>query len=218
MSLLNKLKQDGFCGASSLQGDVLGSLDTLKSGLTDAVSGAVGSASDIASAVEGNLTNLKTKVTASLGELNITPNINLQSELKSLANLDVGSFGYLSKFASLKSQFGNLIDLDALGDLKSIDICSLDNLSLPSGAAEPIKQSADVIQATTKEVITTKGEVTKFVWEPNIILEEVTEGFTKIDITDEITKLKGTAEDVKGKFTFTIDPDVIKDLGDKFKP
>jgi len=181
MSLLNKLKQDGFCGASSLQGDVLGSLDTLKSGLTDAVSGAVGSASDIASAVEGNLTNLKTKVTASLGELNITPNINLQSELKSLANLDVGSFGYLSKFASLKSQFGNLIDLDALGDLKSIDICSLDNLSLPSGETEVITQSADVILATTKEVITTKGEITKFVMEKEIILEEVTDGFTKIE-------------------------------------
>ena len=181
MSLLNKLKQDGFCGASSLQGDVLGSLDTLKSGLTDAVSGAVGSASDIASAVEGNLTNLKTKVTASLGELNITPNINLQSELKSLVNLDIGSFGYLSKFANLKSQFGNFIDLDALGDLKSIDICSLDNLSLPSGATEPIKQSADVIQATVKEVITTKGEITKFVMEKDIILEEVTDGFTKIE-------------------------------------
>ena len=181
MSLLNKLKQDGFCGASSLQGDVLGSLDTLKSGLTDAVSGTIGNASDIASAVEGNLTSLKTKVTASLGELNITPSVNLQSELKLLANLDVGSFGYLSKFASLKSQFGNLIDLDVLGDLKSIDICSLDNLSLPSGAAEPIKQSADVIQATTKEVITTKGEITKFVMEKDIILEEVTDGFTKIE-------------------------------------
>ena len=181
MSLLNKLKQDGFCGASSLQGDVLGSLDTLKSGLTDAVSGAVGSASDIASVVEGNLTSLKTKVTASLGELNITPNINLQSELKSLANLDIGSFGYLSKFANLKSQFGNFIDLDALGDLKSIDICSLDNLSLPSGETEVITQSADVILATTKEVITTKGEITKFVMEKDIILEEVTDGFTKIE-------------------------------------
>ena len=214
MSLLNKLKQDGFCGASSLQGDVLGSLDTLKSGLTDAVSGTIGNASDITSAIEGNLINLKTKVTGMVGELNITPNINLQSELKSLVNLDIGSFGYLSKFASLKSQFGNLIDLDALGDLKSIDICSLDNLSLPSGATEPIKQSADVIQATVKEVITTKGEITKFVMEKDIILEEVTEGFTKIDITDGITKFKGTAEDVKGKFTFTIDPDVIKDLGD----
>ena len=181
MSLLNKLKQDGFCGASSLQGDVLGSLDTLKSGLTDAVSGAVGSASDIASAVEGNLTNLKTKVTGMVGELPEIPSVNLQSELKSLANLDVGSFGYLSKFASLKSQFGNLIDLDALGDLKSIDICSLDNLSLPSGETEVIKVSKDVIQATTKEVITTKGEITKFVMEKEIILEEVTDGFTKIE-------------------------------------
>jgi len=201
MSLLNKLKQDGFCGASSLQGEVLGSLDTLKSGVTDAVSGTIGNASDITSAIEGNLTSLKTKATAMVGELNITPNINLQSELKSLVNLDIGSFGYLSKFANLKSQFGNFIDLDALGDLKSIDICSLDNLSLPSGAAEPIKQSADVIQATTKEVITTKGEITKFVMEKNIILEEVTEGFT--DITENLQSSldKDLVTDTIKKFT-----------------
>jgi len=201
MSLLNKLKQDGFCGASSLQGEVLGSLDTLKSGVTDAVSGTIGNASDITSAIEGNLTSLKTKVTGMVGELNITPNINLQSELKSLANLDIGSFGYLSKFANLKSQFGNFIDLDALGDLKSIDICSLDNLSLPSGTTEVIKQSADVIQATTKEVITTKGEITKYVMEPNIILEEVTEGFT--DITENLQSSldKDLVTDTIKKFT-----------------
>jgi hypothetical protein len=201
MSLLNKLKQDGFCGASSLQGEVLGSLDTLKSGVTDAVSGTIGNASDITSAIEGNLTSLKTKVTGMVGELNITPNINLQSELKSLVNLDIGSFGYLSKFANLKSQFGNFIDLDALGDLKSIDICSLDNLSLPSGTTEVIKQSADVIQATTKEVITTKGEITKYVMEPNIILEEVTEGFT--DITENLQSSldKDLVTDTIKKFT-----------------
>ena len=201
MSLLNKLKQDGFCGASSLQGEVLGSLDTLKSGVTDAVSGTIGNASDITSAIEGNLTSLKTKVTGMVGELNITPNINLQSELKSLVNLDIGSFGYLSKFANLKSQFGNFIDLDALGDLKSIDICSLDNLSLPSGATEPIKQSADVIQATVKEVITTKGEITKFVMEKDIILEEVTEGFT--DITENLQSSldKDLVTDTIKKFT-----------------
>ena len=201
MSLLNKLKQDGFCGASSLQGEVLGSLDTLKSGVTDAVSGTIGNASDITSAIEGNLTSLKTKVTGMVGELSITPNINLQSELASLANLDIGSFGYLSKFANLKSQFGNFIDLDALGDLKSIDICSLDNLSLPSGTTEVIKQSADVIQATTKEVITTKGEITKYVMEPNIILEEVTEGFT--DITENLQSSldKDLVTDTIKKFT-----------------
>jgi len=201
MSLLNKLKQDGFCGASSLQGEVLGSLDTLKSGVTDAVSGTIGNASDITSAIEGNLTSLKTKVTGMVGELNITPNINLQSELKSLVNLDIGSFGYLSKFANLKSQFGNFIDLDALGDLKSIDICSLDNLSLPSGETEVIKVSKDVIQATTKEVITTKGEITKYVMEPNIILEEVTEGFT--DITENLQSSldKDLVTDTIKKFT-----------------
>ena len=109
----------------------------------------------------------------------------------------------------LKSQFGNFIDLDALGDLKSIDICSLDNLSLPSGETEPIKQSADVILATTKEVVTTKAEVTKYVMEADVKVEEVTEGITKV--TDGITKFEGTVEDLnEKKFTFTIDPDFIE--------
>ena len=209
MSLLNKLKQDGLCGASSLQGEVLGSIDTLKSGVADAVTGTIGNPSDITSAIESNLTDVKNKVNGMVGEINLTPNINLQSELKSLANLDIGSFGYLSKFANLKSQFGNFIDLDALGDLKSIDICSLDNLSLPSGETEPIKQSADVILATTKEVVTTKAEVTKYVMEADVKVEEVTEGITKV--TDGITKFEGTVEDLnEKKFTFTIDPDFIE--------
>ena len=200
MSLLNKLKSGGLCGASTLQGDVLGSFDTLKSGMADAVSGTVGAASDIASAIEGNLTSLKSKVTSMIPKLPDLPSTNLQAELKALNNLDIGSFGYLSKFASLKSQFGNLIDLDSLGDLKSIDICSLDNLSIPSGATEPIKQSADVILATTKEVITAKTKITKFVMEPDVILEEVTKGFTKIEgvaldkklISDSIKKYTET--------------------------
>ena len=209
MSLLNKLKQDGLCGASSLQGEVLGSIDTLKSGVADAVTGTIGNPSDITSAIESNLTDVKNKVNGMVGEINLTPNINLQSELKSLANLDIGSFGYLSKFANLKSQFGNFIDLDALGDLKSIDICSLDNLSLPSGETEPIKQSADVILATDKEVVTTKAEVTKYVMEADVKVEEVTEGITKV--TDGITKFEGTVEDLnEKKFTFTIDPDFIE--------
>ena len=209
MSLLNKLKQDGLCGASSLQGEVLGSIDTLKSGVADAVTGTIGNPSDITSAIESNLTDVKNKVNGMVGEINLTPNINLQSELKSLANLDIGSFGYLSKFANLKSQFGNFIDLDALGDLKSVDICSLDNLSLPSGETEPIKQSADVILATDKEVVTTKAEVTKYVMEADVKVEEVTEGITKV--TDGITKFEGTVEDLnEKKFTFTIDPDFIE--------
>mgnify|MGYP003309716582 CR=1 FL=1 len=74
-------------------------------------------------------------------------------QLKSLQNLQVGSAGYLNKVATLKSQFGSLVDLDALGDLSKVDACSLDNLSLPSGTSTPIKQSADVILANAKEVI-----------------------------------------------------------------
>ena len=162
MSILNKIKSGGLCGASSLQGDVLGSFDTLKSGVSDAVSGVVGNASDVTSAIESNLTSLKTSVTSMLPELPDAPNINFQSELKSLQNLQVGSAGYLNKVATLKSQFGSLVDLDALGDLSKVDACSLDNLSLPSGGTEPIKQSADVFLATAKEVVTTKPSIKKF--------------------------------------------------------
>ena len=162
MSILNKIKSGDLCGASSLQGDVLGSFDTLKSGVTDSVTGTIGNPSDITSAIEGNLTSLKTSVTSMLPELPDAPNINFQSELKSLQNLQVGSAGYLNKVATLKSQFGSLVDLDALGDLSKVDACSLDNLSLPSGTSTPIKQSADVILANAKEVVTTKPSIKKF--------------------------------------------------------
>ena len=201
MSLLNKLKSGGLCGASTLQGDVLGSFDTLKSGMTDAVSGTVGAASDIASAIEGNLTSLKSKVTSMIPELPEIPSINLQAELASLANLDVGSFGYLSKFASLKSQFGNLIDLDVLGDLKSIDICSLPNLELPSGAGEVITQAKSVVSAVTSEVPDFKAVVTKYEIIPDVQLEKVTEGFT--DITENLQSSLDTdlVSDLKSNFT-----------------
>ena len=110
MSILNKIKSGDLCGESSLQGDVLGSFDTLKSGVTDSVTGTIGNPSDITSAIEGNLTSLKTSVTSMLPELPDAPNINFQSELKSLQNLQVGSAGYLNKVATLKSQFGSLVD------------------------------------------------------------------------------------------------------------
>ena len=201
-NLKNKIQSvaTGACGGVSLQNDVLGDFSNLTSDLSGAVEGVVGSASNIASSLESKLTSYKSKVTSMIPELPEIPSINLQAELASLANLDVGSFGYLSKFASLKSQFGNLIDLDSLGDLKSIDICSLDNLSIPSGATKPITLSADVILATTKEVITAKTKITKFVMEPDVILEEVTKGFTKIEgvaldkklISDSIKKYTET--------------------------
>tara|TARA_B100000519_G_C13989715_1_gene318650 strand:+ start:97 stop:642 length:546 start_codon:yes stop_codon:yes gene_type:complete len=162
MSIANKLKTGNLCGASTLQNDILGNFDSLKSGLANQVQGTIASASDIASGIEGNLTSLKNSITSMLPELPDTPNINFQSELKALQNLQVGSAAYLSKFASLKSQFGNLIDLDALGDLSKVDACSLDNLSLPSGTITPIKQSADVILASAQEIVTTKPSIGRF--------------------------------------------------------
>ena len=180
MSIANKLKTGNLCGASTLQNDILGNFDSLKSGLANQVQGTIASASDIASGIEGNLTSLKNSITSMLPELPDTPNINFQSELKALQNLQVGSAAYLSKFASLKSQFGNLIDLDALGDLSKVDACSLDNLSLPSGTITPIKQSADVILASAQEIVTTKPSIGRFEMGTVDAVVETAKNFTNL--------------------------------------
>jgi len=202
-NLKNKIQSvaTGACGGVSLQNDVLGDFSNLTSDLSGAVEGVVGSASNIASSLESKLTSYKSKVTSMIPELPEIPSINLQAELASLANLDVGSFGYLSKFASLKSQFGNLIDLDVLGDLKSIDICSLPNLELPSGAGEVITQAKSVVSAVTSEVPDFKAVVTKYEIIPDVQLEKVTEGFT--DITENLQSSLDTdlVSDLKSNFT-----------------
>lgn len=118
----------------------------MKKTLKSSIAGGL-DASALATAVGANLDTLKANITGLLPELPTIPDINLQSELTSLLALPIGSAQYLSKLASLRTQFGDALslqgfDFDSLiPDLVSgeIDVCSgIPNLSLPSGAGNPI--------------------------------------------------------------------------------
>ena len=74
-----------------------------------------------------------------------TPNINFQAELKALQDFTVGSAQYIEKLATLKSQFGSVIDLDSL-DLTTVEACSLDNLTLQG--TKIITQAKDIAMST----------------------------------------------------------------------
>jgi hypothetical protein len=135
-----------LCGANQSLNNILSAQDNMKKTLKSSITGGL-DASALATAVGANLDTLKANITGLLPELPTIPDINLQSELTSLLALPVGSAQYLSKLASLRTQFGDALslqgfDFDSLiPDLVSgeIDVCSsVPNLSLPSGAGSPI--------------------------------------------------------------------------------
>lgn len=139
-------KTPNLCGANQSLNNILSAQDDMKKTLKSSITGGL-DASALASAVGANLDTLKANITGLLPELPTIPDINLQSELTSLLALPVGSAQYLSKLASLRTQFGDALslqgfDFDSLiPDLVSgeIDVCSsVPNLSLPSGAGTPI--------------------------------------------------------------------------------
>ena len=139
-------KTPNLCGANESLNNILSAQDNMKKTLKSSITGGL-DASALATAVGANLDTLKANITGLLPELPTIPDINLQSELTSLLALPVGSAQYLSKLASLRTQFGDALslqgfDFDSLiPNLVSgeIDVCSgIPNLSLPSGAGTPI--------------------------------------------------------------------------------
>lgn len=139
-------KTPNLCGANESLNNILSAQDNMKKTLKSSITGGL-DASALATAVGANLDTLKTNITGLLPELPTIPDINLQSELTSLLALPVGSAQYLSKLASLRTQFGDALslqgfDFDSLiPDLISgeVDVCSsVPNLSLPSGDGNPI--------------------------------------------------------------------------------
>lgn len=139
-------KTPNLCGANQSLNNILSAQDDMKKTLKSSITGGL-DASALATAVGANLDTLKTNITGLLPELPTIPDINLQSELTSLLALPVGSAQYLSKLASLRTQFGDALslqgfDFDSLiPDLISgeVDVCSsVPNLSLPSGDGNPI--------------------------------------------------------------------------------
>tara|TARA_E500000318_G_C3568790_1_gene216873 strand:+ start:44 stop:634 length:591 start_codon:yes stop_codon:yes gene_type:complete len=139
-------KTPNLCGANQSLNNILSAQDDIKKTLKNSITGGL-DASALTSAVGANLDTLKSNITGLLPELPTIPDINLQSEMTSLLALPVGSAQYLSKIASLKTQFGDALSLQGLDfdslipDLGSggIDVCSsIPNLSIPSGAGSAI--------------------------------------------------------------------------------
>jgi len=139
-------KTPNLCGANQSLNNILSAQDDMKKTLKSSIAGGL-DASALATAVGANLDTLKANITGLLPELPTIPDINLQSELTSLLALPVGSAQYLSKLASLRTQFGDALslqgfDFDSLiPDLLSgdLDVCgACPNLSIPSGAGSPI--------------------------------------------------------------------------------
>ena len=139
-------KTPNLCGANESLNNILSAQDNMKKTLKSSITGGL-DASALATAVGANLDTLKANITGLLPELPTIPDINLQSELTSLLALPVGSAQYLSKLASLRTQFGDALSLQGF-DFDSLipnlvssetDVCSgIPNLSLPSGAGTPI--------------------------------------------------------------------------------
>jgi hypothetical protein len=139
-------KTPNLCGANESLNNILSAQDDMKKTLKSSITGGL-DASALATAVGANLDTLKANITGLLPELPTIPDINLQSELTSLLALPVGSAQYLSKLASLRTQFGDALslqgfDFDSLiPDLLSgdLDVCSAcPNLSIPSGVGNPL--------------------------------------------------------------------------------
>lgn len=139
------VKVPNLCGASALQDELLNKFDTLQTDSLNKIENALDEeASDILDNIETALTPLGKSITDMIPPLPDIPNINFQAELKALQDFSVGSIQYVEKLATLKGQFGSVIDLDSL-DLTTIDACSLDNLTLQG--EKVISQSKDIIMS-----------------------------------------------------------------------
>ena len=140
------VKVPNLCGASALQDELLNKFDTLQTDSLNKIENALDEeASDILDNIETALTPLGKSITDMIPSLPDTPNINFQAELKALQDFTVGSAQYIEKLATLKSQFGSVIDLDSL-DLTTVEACSLDNLTLQG--TKIVTQAKDIAMST----------------------------------------------------------------------
>ena len=140
------VKVPNLCGANTLQDELLSKVeDTSVEALNQIDSAIDAEASDIINSISESLTPLTKSLTDMIPALPDTPNINFQAELKALQDFTVGSAQYIEKLATLKSQFGSVIDLDSL-DLTTVEACSLDNLTLQG--TKIITQAKDIAMST----------------------------------------------------------------------
>ena len=142
-----------LCGANPDFNKLMSQFDSIKG---EILSGLEFDAGTLASTLTTSLNQLEADLRVMIPELPSVPAVNFQSEVTSLISLPVGSSAYLSKLATLQSQFGsqlpNLESLvsDASGSvLAGGDVCgALPNFELPAGAIEAIELAKSSLQPT----------------------------------------------------------------------
>ena len=142
-----------LCGASPDFNKLMSQFDSIKG---EILSGLEFDAGTLASTLTTSLNQLEADLRAMIPELPSLPAVNFQAEVTSLISLPAGSSAYLSKLATLQSQFGsqlpNLESLvsDASGSvLAGGDVCgALPNFELPAGAIEAIELAKSSLQPT----------------------------------------------------------------------
>ena len=115
-----------------------------------------GDASTILASLESKVADLKTSLSSMIPELPTIPNVNMQGEFASLADIDIstpaGLAQYQSQIANVTSQFGAAmkdkgLDIESLaaqiqsgGDVGEL----LPNLQLPDGLEIPIELPSNI--------------------------------------------------------------------------
>ena len=142
-----------LCGANPDFNKLMSQFDSIKGEIS---SGLEFDAGTLASTLTTSLNQLEADLRVMIPELPSVPAVNFQSEVTSLISLPVGSSAYLSKLATLQSQFGSQLPnlesvvSDALSSvLAGGDVCGVSpNLELPAGATEAIELAKSSLQPT----------------------------------------------------------------------
>ena len=140
-------------GANELLNDSLTKAKSLKDSLI-AQHGA--DASAMKSAVESKVADLQTSLSSMIPELPTVPNVNMQGEFASLADIDISSTAgleqYQAQVANIQSQFGTAmadkgLDIDSLatqiqagGDVGDL----IPNLQLADGSTIPLELPSNI--------------------------------------------------------------------------
>ena len=135
-----------LCGANPDFNKLMSQFDSIKG---EILGGLEFDAGTLASTLTTSLNQLEADLRVMIPELPSVPAVNFQSEVTSLISLPVGSSAYLSKLATLQSQFGSqLPNLESLVSDASGSVLASPNLELPVGATEAIELAKSSLQPT----------------------------------------------------------------------
>tara|TARA_B110000902_G_scaffold13294_1_gene16000 strand:+ start:221 stop:1261 length:1041 start_codon:yes stop_codon:yes gene_type:complete len=195
-----------------------GANEKLNNALTDAkalkdslLASAGGDASTVLATLQSKVSDLQSSFSSMIPELPTIPNVNMQSEFATLANLDITSPQFTSQVANITSKFGPAmkdkgLDIESLaeqiqsgGDVGDL----LPNLQLPAGEIIPVELPAEVSLPSiesVEEIISKVNKDTVSLKTPEVEVVIKVSGATKTTLPTTTTK---TTTDSSGTTTTT---------------